>query len=1546
MQDFWLRSWMIASTTSCLFTGYVLAADVTTGNSSDGGDAASNQTMTYTTTTASGSPGGNWTPFLTQIDDGASTVNGMIVQNASTTAGYIDILDGSQVQAISIWNSKTAQDQSGSNTTITISGGTSISVPLGWRSLDTDDLEADDASYGFTQNVFESWVPTKAFYINIENGTVAASASGGAIDIADSAVDTLTSAQLNSFIHVGDNATVTGSIDGCDGIDILEAGAEVDDGDTANVSTAITGDVDLGAGNNAMMIESIVDGGTGSALMQLDGTVTTAGGNDLIEVGAETFTDQDATTNITGLIDLGGGNNTVTIAAMIGDGSGSAIVNLDAGVTLGGGDDHLYIATEYDEDTTSGTANINVSDDINLGNGANTVLLIGEGAEDAVGDTAKIFLNDSGTKKSIIGGSGVDTFYIDEANLSGHVDLTGGGADVINIVDSSVLGTVSTGADTTTVNVAGDSEIADLTLGGNMEVAKLTSSAAYVAANADYAADATGATLEVTGDVTGSGNLAINQGVSFAADTLGSNVNVWVYKNANLAVEDTSSMGSLNGAGNVAYGQTSGAETLTITGGTFSGALAGLSSGGLTIDGGTFTMTGALSIDQSADITVAAASELATNTTAIGAASVVLQDGSTLSTAGGNYASQNVTLDTTDGSYTFDLTSGHNMTLTGLVVDGDMTFTQTGEGILSLVDIAEEGNGTDTLDLADGTTFRLLTSTSNTDDITTYFDDDAITNNSSGGATIILEEPDYEDDIAAGITIIYAGEALEASLGGTYDDSTKTITASTDQDLTNGSIATTEGGTVDLTQVTTTLTGGNTTLDGGGSVNIGNTALTADTTLTLDNGTTATISGAIDNTGGTGTEKITLGGSGTLAITGSAIVPGNVEVGSNATLALDHDAIGGDLTLGDGATLAALDDVSIDEPVQISSGGAANIAGSGTISTTQLAVADTVGAATANTLNIASGSGLSAASLAATNNAGTTLTVAGGGTLTLGSTNVQLPAADSSSFTGTLAMTGGNLVLNSNLGGNVEVSGANTVVSGAGSVGGDFEVTGGARHNPGNSIATLNVAGDYTLGNGSTIEIEVDNNGNSDKVVATGNVTLEAGSTVTVTGEDGARITNNLQDMPVFTWGNTLTVAGTAAAADNQSAINTALAALKDQSAVLDYTLHVDFDDSEVLLDVQRAATYAEFGGSTNAQGVGNVLDNYAGSSTAVTQMLTQLDGMDSATLAETLNQLSPESVLGAVDAAMNTNNAFVGQQAGRTGSFRQLVWSGEAFPVGPAAEPEEKTASKGINIWVNPYATWGDQDRRKGFMGYEWDTYGVAFGIETEYRPDFLAGLSFGYAGTDVDADQYSSSEVDAYSFGAYATWLRGPLYIDAGVTYGYNEIDNQRSITALNAVAKGSTNADVFSLYAEAGYQYDIDNKLSVCPFAGAAYTYYDQDAYSESGAGGANLSYDSLDEDSFVTSLGIEGTYAMRDDLDLRASATWLHEFCDNQVVSKAAFAGSTPFETKGLEPDDDSAVLGIGLDGQIADNMTLSVDFNYELKDEYDAQNLALELKIKF
>jgi outer membrane autotransporter protein len=232
----------------------------------------------------------------------------------------------------------------------------------------------------------------------------------------------------------------------------------------------------------------------------------------------------------------------------------------------------------------------------------------------------------------------------------------------------------------------------------------------------------------------------------------------------------------------------------------------------------------------------------------------------------------------------------------------------------------------------------------------------------------------------------------------------------------------------------------------------------------------------------------------------------------------------------------------------------------------------------------------------------------------------------------------------------------------------------------------------------------------------------------------------------------------------------------------------------------------------------------------------------------------------------------------------------------------------------------------------------GFAAGIDRKITEDVLLGFTLGYSSgnqwTSGFSGRGSASTVQA---GLYASFLKGPVYVDGllGYAYSNNQLTRQIAIPGLSQrIATGSTGANQFFGQVEAGYRFDLGGiaEAYITPFARLQGSTATQNGFTESGADSLNLTVASQTTNSLRSVIGAQvgGAVDMgwRDKLAAQFKLGWSHEFASTDRPVTAAFAGAPalPFTTFGAVPNRDGVVLGVNATTAIAERT--SVYFRYE------------------
>ncbi|MEI9406645.1 autotransporter domain-containing protein [Mesorhizobium argentiipisi] len=729
--------------------------------------------------------------------------------------------------------------------------------------------------------------------------------------------------------------------------------------------------------------------------------------------------------------------------------------------------------------------------------------------------------------------------------------------------------------------------------------------------------------------------------------------------------------------------------------------------------------------------------------------------------------------------------------------------------------------------------------------------------------------------------------------------------------------------------------------DGTGTLAISNggTVISNAGYLAFDAGSvgTATVSGA--GSSWTSSSLLMVGHRGT----GSLIVSnGGTVSNTDGYLGASAGAIGTATISGPGSTWTNSGDLyvgsigtgtlTISIGGAVSTGGAVNIAFlAGSVGTLNIGAASGSPAAAAGTLNAASvqfGPGAGAINFNHTDTNYTFASAIGGaGTINQIAGNTNL-TADSSAFTGATNVSGGRLAVNGSLANSlVTISGG--VLGGNGTVGGIAAQSGGII-GPGNSIGTLNVAGDVDQAAGSIYQAELTSAGQSDLIQATGAATIAAGSVLDVVKTDAAPYVAGTHYTVLQADGG---VAGNYALTGD---IGTAFLGLVDS-----------YDANHVYLDVVQK-TFAQVGltpnqiatgGGAEMLGAGNPLyDAIAVLPTAATAQAA-FDQLSGEIHASAKGMLLEDSRFIRDAATRRISAAF-----GDAGAAAMPVMAyGEGGPEMVAADTDR------FAVWGQGFGSWGNIGSDGNAAAFDRSTGGLLAGADGLVG-DWRVGLLGGYSHSSFDADaRNSSGDADIYHIGLYGGTNWGAIAFRTGAAYSWNSISTKRAV-AFNGFAdqlSADYDAGTAQVFGELAYKADA-GRFKFEPFANLSYVSVHTDAFTEQGGAAALTSASSTTSATFTT-LGLRASTGLtlgNIEATARGTLGWRHAFGDVTPTSTFAFPGGDAFTIAGVPVARDSVVIEAGFDLPISASATLGLSYTGQFGSHNADNGVKANLDLKF
>ncbi|MCO1951407.1 autotransporter domain-containing protein [Pseudomonas aeruginosa] len=512
----------------------------------------------------------------------------------------------------------------------------------------------------------------------------------------------------------------------------------------------------------------------------------------------------------------------------------------------------------------------------------------------------------------------------------------------------------------------------------------------------------------------------------------------------------------------------------------------------------------------------------------------------------------------------------------------------------------------------------------------------------------------------------------------------------------------------------------------------------------------------------------------------------------------------------------------------------------------------------------------------------------------------SLVLSGDSTYRGPTLVDGGLLSVDGSLLSAVEVNAGGTL-GGSGRIGGLLARSGGTVA-AGNSIGTLEVAGDLRFESGSTYAVELSESA-SDRIVASGKASI-AGGNVTLAMENSPDLLSQSQVESLV--GRRYDILDAAGGIDGR------FDAVLPNYLFLGGTL--DYAANAIRLDIGRnGTTLASVAQTPNQAAVAGAVETLgAGNPVYESLLLSE----NAATAQRAFQQLSGE-IYPALAGLLLNDSRYLRDSVGER--LRQAS-DGEAGGEAPEG-------------WFKALGSWGKSaDGSHGSEGYRHSVGGFLLGVDSQVASDTRLGLVAGYSNSSLNMDSslQSSASIDSYHLGAYLGRQLQQWRLSLGAAHTWHRAEVKRDLQygAVARKQKAKLDAQSSQLFAEAAYALGW-RSLELEPFAGLAYVHVASDDFRERGSAAALEGGDD-NLDAAFTTLGLRAKRHFELDagrrLALSGTLGWRHNLSDTTPQRHLAFAsGSQPFSVESVALSRDAALLGV--DASLAVNREVSVRLGY-------------------
>lgn len=353
-----------------------------------------------------------------------------------------------------------------------------------------------------------------------------------------------------------------------------------------------------------------------------------------------------------------------------------------------------------------------------------------------------------------------------------------------------------------------------------------------------------------------------------------------------------------------------------------------------------------------------------------------------------------------------------------------------------------------------------------------------------------------------------------------------------------------------------------------------------------------------------------------------------------------------------------------------------------------------------------------------------------------------------------------------------------------------------------------------------------------------------------------------------------------------------------------------------------------------------------------------ELEGLDDGTMAPVVTSMSSITFQTTIETtyfttyntfqiAMQGLQAALGQSVSRGAEFREQL---KLIPLG-AKGPTRNNELRG---WAKYYGQFYSHDAEGLNQEYDATLHGGTFGIDKSIG-NLLLGIGGGSGRYSTTSSTDGEENITAYQGALYGTYGTVRAFFDAGIAYGFNEVETQ---TDGPFVLNGEFDANILSAYFGGGYDLvDTKGGTVFTPEASIQYSVYEQDAYSETSDTAVPRNIDAFDADSLRSSLGMNISMLNKTAFEtfgfkLDGRFHWLHEF--NPEPGNMSFSlegGSNDYQLAHPLLDEELFRAGFGFSffntkRNQPKNVLLRLDFDELFGDGFNSHNLSAKVIYAF
>ena len=269
-------------------------------------------------------------------------------------------------------------------------------------------------------------------------------------------------------------------------------------------------------------------------------------------------------------------------------------------------------------------------------------------------------------------------------------------------------------------------------------------------------------------------------------------------------------------------------------------------------------------------------------------------------------------------------------------------------------------------------------------------------------------------------------------------------------------------------------------------------------------------------------------------------------------------------------------------------------------------------------------------------------------------------------------------------------------------------------------------------------------------------------------------------------------------------------------------------------------------------------------------------------------------------------------------------------------------TQEPGSNLWVQGLFSTGDYDDNGTAKGYDTDSNGIAFGLDSAVTDSVKVGVGFAYTDTDIDGF-LRDTDVESKTAFIYGQYKPSNWYVNGIMSYGWSSYDESKHVAGFNVGA--DYDVETFGLQAMTGYDFEVAG-INVTPEAGLRYFRISQDGYTD--AAGSTVGSEDNDVLTAVVGAKVNKAWEVSPSVVIKPQArlAMTYDLVDADNNSVITLANGATYRVEGETMDRFGVEIDVGVAAEVTDNFEFALTYSGNFRGDFQNHAGLINAKYKF